>query len=288
MSGILNSGKLAKLLTRLGTPASSDVASKIDTLHDTRLTAGRARKLDNLDALISSVGSWSWNRVDLGDTVSSGNWTIPTDPAPLDEFVWVSMIAGGGGGAKGGSGSAGTGGDSGYFVLFAAIWLDPVHYPTTIPWAIGSGGAGSNTNNINGYYGGATSFGNISTKGGPGGRITNTGGADGPNGRWGAMDSEGPAVLFVGARTIPGSSGPAKGGKGSSGTGGDGGDYGFQGAGGGTGTTVGGGGAGGWGRGGSTSGPTLPLRGGGGAGGEGNGANAQRGGAGELFVYYRT
>lgn len=63
-------GRISKLVTRLGTPASGTVASKVDTLHDTRLTATRAAKLDNvlsdavwtgakaafLDAPISSVG----------------------------------------------------------------------------------------------------------------------------------------------------------------------------------------------------------------------------------------
>ena len=41
-------GRLAKINTNLGTPASSTVAAKIDELHDVRITAARAAKMDTM------------------------------------------------------------------------------------------------------------------------------------------------------------------------------------------------------------------------------------------------
>lgn len=145
-------GKLKTLLDRL----SATWAAKVDTLHDTRLTATRAGYLDRLDATVTSR-NYGTRCTTL--TSGSGNWTVPDDVSAIE--FW--MCGGGGGGGIGaGTGSysgTGGGGGGGGEIVFGRM---AVTAGGSLSYTVGAGG-GSATN------GGDTTLGTLTAYGGEAG-----------------------------------------------------------------------------------------------------------------------
>lgn len=168
MSGFLLSGKISRLLTRLGTPASGSVASKVDTLHDTRLTSARATKLDNLDAPISGIQAGArWTKVSF---TANGTFVPPDNSGFLT--CYLVGCGGGGGGGKGDANDGGGGGGGAECGQFVPVVIDMSAGNVSV--TVGVGGAGATNNSTAGANGSATSFGTfVSFGGGFGG-----GGAD--------------------------------------------------------------------------------------------------------------
>jgi len=260
MSGILNSGKINTLLTRL----SAVWAAKLDVLHDDRLTDARAGYLDlintNLDAKISSVGGAVYNSVKY---TSDDTHVWPDDFAGV---VYVSGAAGGGGGGfnitSSDGGYGGTGGESCVRVPVFIQKSDATSHVVTI----GSGGTGRST--------AGTGSGTAGTSTSLGGLVTLAGGAGG-----GSTPGSPPDDGAIGAETIERFWTGGAGGQGetdgtSGGEGGDGMTTNYRatsldntGNGGHITSLAGGGGGGSWGDGGDTAASPTSNGGGGGRGG---------------------
>jgi hypothetical protein len=177
---ILLTGKFSRLLIRLGLSASSDVATKLDTLHDSRLTAARAANLDKLDAPISTVVVGGIRRA-VQILSGSGSWTHPANVK--DNLVEVTLVGGGGaGGRLSGAGNGGTGGDGGKIILRIPFVLAG----GSTAYSVGAGGVGRATDG-NGAAGNPTTFGLLSASGGGTSNPTSPSPSTGINGTLGAI-----------------------------------------------------------------------------------------------------
>ena len=281
---ILLSGKLSRLLARLGTPASSTVAAKVDTLHDSRLTATRAGYLDNLtdlDAPISGIAAGGKHRA--VKLTSGAAWTHPVNVK--DNRVLVSLVAAGGaGGRESNAGEGGGGGGGGETIFRQPYILSGSSTSTSIPAAT----AGRATDGI-GATGADCTFGTLRARGGVGGGDTTNSPPSGglPGGPYQTSYTAGSNVAQIGL-AIGCRIGGGEGGKGDDGAGGaafDGGES--LGLGGAFQSNCGGGG-GSWGAGGPgvTTGGSGANGTEGGGGGGCNSGNSGAGGAGFILIEY--
>jgi hypothetical protein len=114
----------------------------------------------------------------------SGNWTIPANVSQIG----VLVVAGGGGSGAHSTltNTAGGGGGAGGLIFIEGYVISS--YNGTIPFVIGSGGAGAGDTNVKGQNGGNSTFGNlIAIGGGGGGSSANRPGVNGGSGGGGGL-----------------------------------------------------------------------------------------------------
>lgn len=270
MNGDILSGKLTRLLARLGTPAAATVAENVDDLWAALVDSGFAALLANLDAPVSEIAAGSVRRAVVLTSASGSSWTHPANVK--DNLVYVTINASGGAGGRHSTGGGG-GGGGGETLLRVPYILSGGSTAISIPAAT----AGRSSNGA-GDDGADCSFGTLTARGGKGGKgssvVVAGGDGGGPFGGPGSASGGGTAnATSVGVRVGGGSggknnSGAAKGGAsnaegGASDGGSNGGGGGSRGPGG-PGVTTGGSGANGS-KGGGGGGCTTGTSGAGGA-----------------------
>lgn len=107
-------------------------------------------------------------RIKSEQFTASGTFTVPDGVSS----VVVEMYGGGGSGANvfGGLSDVGFGGEAGDYTVKPVV----VSSGANITVTIGAGGAGQNSNGLDGNDGGDTSFGTVFARGGRGGQASNT------------------------------------------------------------------------------------------------------------------
>ena len=158
MSALLT-GKVSRLIARLGTPASSTIAAKLDTLHDTRITSARAANLDKLDGNISAIAAGGKHRA-VQILTGSGNWAHPANVK--DNLIEVTLVGGGSAGSRlSGAGNGGSGGNSGQIIVRMPFVLSGA----STAYSVGAAAAGRATDGT-GAAGNDTTFGLLRAAGG--------------------------------------------------------------------------------------------------------------------------